>query len=261
MDERIVEVVDLGAAPMPTNDPQVAQDYIEKNIQVQAKEWITKVWVSDNTLKDDPNGTAILNKVRSAGDRFQQHINNRVFTVLNSGDGSTYGACYDSSDFFDNDHADAGASYSTSQDNEGALALSLDNFNTSWIAAQKFRDDQGEFTGYNYDLVVVPPDLWSVAMNVTGNMQAMDTANREDNPFSGLLKPPISSPQLDTTAWYLIASSEQHKPLIVAMKEQPHLQDQWFDPDQKDGGHHYFKFYARYEVFYGDWRLAYQGNT
>jgi hypothetical protein len=45
------------------------------------------------------------------------------------------------------------------------------------------------------------------------------------------------------------------------MKEQPYLQEQWFDPDQKDGGHHYFKFYARYEVFYGDWRLAYQGNT
>jgi phage major head subunit gpT-like protein len=117
--------------------------------------------------------------------------------VLNSGDSSTYSLCYDGSDFFDNDHADAGASYATSQDNENALALSLDNFNTVWIAAQKFRDDQGEFTGYNYDLLVVPPDLWSVAMNVTGNMQAMDTANREDNPFSGLLKPPISSPQLD----------------------------------------------------------------
>jgi phage major head subunit gpT-like protein len=98
-------------------------------------------------------------------------------------------------------------------------------------------------------------------MNITGNMQAMDTANREENPFSGLLKAPISSPELDTTAWYLIASSEQHKPLIVAMREQPHLQHAWFDPTQPDGGRHYFKFFARYEVFYGDWRLAYQGNT
>jgi len=260
MDARDIDLVDLGAAPMPVNDPAVAQDYIEKTIQVTSKEWITKVWISENASKDDQTGT-LERKVRSAGDRFQQHLNNRVFTVLNAGDGTTYGSAYDTQDFFDSDHVDLGASYATAQDNENALALSLDNFNTVWIAAQKFRDDQGEFTGYNYDLMVVPPDLWTLAMQVTGNMQAYDTANREDNPFSGLMKPPITSPQLDTTAWHLIASSEQHKPLIVAMKEQPHLQHTWFDPDTVDGGRHYFKFYARYEVFYGDWRLAQQGNT
>ena len=45
MDERTIDLVDLGAAPMPVNDPSVAQDYIEKTIQVSAKEWITKVWI------------------------------------------------------------------------------------------------------------------------------------------------------------------------------------------------------------------------
>jgi phage major head subunit gpT-like protein len=260
MDARSIDLVDLGAAPMPVNDAAVVQDHIEKTIQVTPKEWNISVWISDSAIKDDQTGQ-LETKVRAAGDNFQKHINKRVFQVLNAGDGTTYGSAYDGQDFFDSDHVDKGASYTTNQDNEGALALSLDNFNTSWIAARKFRDDQGEFTDYDYDLVVVPPDLWSVAMNITGNMQAMDTANREENPFSGLLKPPISSPELDTTAWFLIASSEQHKPLIVAMREQPHLQHAWFDPQQPDGGRHYFKFFARYEVFYGDWRLAYQGNT
>jgi phage major head subunit gpT-like protein len=260
MDARSIDLVDLGAAPMPVNDAAVVQDHIEKTIQVTPKEWNISVWISDSAIKDDQTGQ-LETKVRAAGDNFQKHINKRVFQVLNAGDGTTYGSAYDGQDFFDSDHVDKGASYTTNQDNEGALALSLDNFNTSWIAARKFRDDQGEFTDFDYDLVVVPPDLWSVAMNITGNMQAMDTANREDNPFSGLLKAPISSPELDTTAWYLIASSEQHKPLIVAMREQPHLQHAWFDPQQPDGGRHYFKFFARYEVFYGDWRLAYQGNT
>ena len=260
MDARNIDLVDLGAAPMPVNDAKVAQEHIEKTIEVSAKEWITTVWISDNAVKDDQTGS-LERKVRSAGDRFQQHINNRVFTVLNAGDSQTYGACYDGQDFFDSDHVDAGASYQTAQDNENTSALSLDNFNAVWISAQKFRDDQGEFTGYNYDLLVVPPDLWVTAQNITGNMQAMDTANREMNPFSGLMKAPISSPQLDSTAWYLIASSEMHKPLIVAMREQPYLQQVWFDPQQPDGGRHYFKFYARYEVFYGDWRLATQGNS
>lgn len=260
MDAKNIDLVDLGAAPMPVNDPKAIQDVIEKTIQVEAKEWITTIWLSDSAVKDDQTGT-LRSKAQSAGDRFSQHLNNRVFTVLNAGDSQTYGACYDGQDFFDSDHIDLGAHYQTAQDNENALALSLDNFNVVWTAAQKFRDDQGEFTGYNYDLMVVPPDLFVTAMNVTGNMQAYDTANREDNPFSGLLKPPITSPQLDSTAWYLIASSEQHKPLIVAMREQPHLQETWFDPMQPEGGRHYFKFYARYEIYVGDWRLATQGNT
>lgn len=98
-------------------------------------------------------------------------------------------------------------------------------------------------------------------MQIVGNPNAADTANNETNPYNGMFKPVISSPYLDTTAWYLIASSEQVKPLIVAMKKQPHLQATWFDPGQPDGGRHYFKFFARYEVSYGLWQLAQQGNT
>lgn len=260
MDARSIDLVDLGAAPMPTNDAAAAQSHIEKTIAVEAKEWTSTVWISENAVKDDQTGT-LERKVRSAGDRFQTHINKRVFQVLNAGDGQTYGAAYDGQDFFDSDHVDKGAHYTTPQDNESALTLSLDNFNTVWTAAQSVRDDQGEFTEYTYDLLVCHPSNFVIAQNVTGNVQAMDTASRESNPFSGLLKAPITTPHLDTTAWYLLASSEAHKPLILAMKEQPYLQHTWFDPTQPDGGRHYFKFYARYEVHYGDWRLAHQGNS
>lgn len=260
MDARAIDLVDLGAAPMPTNDAQVVQEFVEKTITVEPKEWSSTVYISDNAVKDDQTGSLEM-KVRSAGDVFQKHINKRVFQVLNAGDSSTYGSAYDGQDFFDSDHVDKGASYTTNQSNEGTTNLSLDSFNAAWVAAQQFRDDQGEFTEYNYDLIVCNPANFVVAQNVTGNMQAMDTANREMNPFSGLMKAPITSAHLDTNACYLVASSEAHKPLILAVKEQPHLQHAWFDPQQPDGGRHYFKFYARYEVHYGDWRLAYQIQT
>ena len=152
MDARAIDLVDLGAAPMPVNDAAVVQDYIEKTIQVQAKEWNISVWISDSAIKDDQTGQ-LETKVRSAGENFQKHINKRVFQVLNAGDGTTYGSAYDGQDFFDSDHVDLGASYTTAQDNENALALSLDNFNTVWTAAQSFRDDQGEFTEYAYDQI------------------------------------------------------------------------------------------------------------
>ena len=255
-------LVDLGAAPMPTQSKggMTAQDFIERTKAISAKEWDITVWLSGNAAKDDQTGS-LLSKVQGAGVNFQRHINKRVFQVLNSGDGQTYGACYDGQDFFDSDHADAGAAYSTSQDNEGALALSLDNYETSWAAAQLIMNDQGEYTQYAYDQLVVPPALFRKAANIVGNAQDYGTGNRAVNPFGQMLKAPIVSPYLDSTAWHLIASSESTKPLILAMKEQPHLDAAWYEPGHPDGGRHFFKFYARYEVHYGDWRLAYQGNT
>lgn len=262
MDASSQQLVDLGAAPMPTNSRSglTVQDFIEKEIEVEPEDWDITVFISQNALDDDQTGS-LERKVRSAGDNFQKHINSRVFTVLNAGDSADEGLAYDGQHFFDSDHVDEGAEYQTNQDNEAADAISLDNFNTAWVAAQQFRDDQGEFTQFIYDLLVTHPTNKVVAENIAGNIQAMDTSSREMNPYAGELKAPVFSPYLDTTAWYIVASSEEHKPLILGMRKEPHLQHAWFDPTAPDGGRYYFKFFARYKVVYGDWRLAYQGNT
>lgn len=254
-------LVDLGAAPMPTNSKSGAtiQDMIERTKTVRPVDWDITTWISYNAVKDDQTGS-LERRVRSAGDNFQKHINSRVFTVLNAGDNQTYGAAYDGQDFFDSDHVDKGAAYTTAQDNEYALGLTLDNFETVMVAAQQTRDDQGEFFEYMYDLLVVHPTNERIAAQIAANPLAYDTANRENNPYSGKVSY-ITSPYLDTTAWHLIASSEEVKPLIVAMREQPNLQSAWFEPKAPDGGRYYFKFYARYEVHFGLWQLAYQGNT
>jgi len=262
LDGAAVDLVDLGAAPMPKESKSgiTIQDMIEKTMEVKPTNWDITVWISQNAVDDDRTGD-LLRRCKMAGQNFQRHLNKRVFQVLNGGDGSTYGSCYDGSDFFDNDHVDDGAHYQTAQSNEGALALSIDNFETIWVAAQALRDDQGEYTQYNYNQPVVPPALYREMFQIVANEWAYDSANRERNPYRDMMKPPIVSPELDSTAWYLIVSDAVIKPLIVAMRKQPTLQDAWFDPKAPDGGRHYFKFFARYEVFYGDWRLAYQGNT
>lgn len=261
MGSKTVDLVDLGAAPMPVQDKGQgpAQDFIETNLQIKSTPWTLKVWISYNAVQDDQTGT-LDNRVRAAGVNFQKHLNNRVFTALNGGDTATYGLCYDGQFFFDSDHKDKGAHYQTNQSNVNDLALSLDNFNTVNIAAQKYLDDQGEFCGYSGDLLVVPPDLEYIAAQICLNPTAYDTANREANPFSGK-REYIVTPQFDSTAWTLLDSKEPIKPMLVAMREQPNLQDTWFDPDAADGGRYYFKFYARYEVFFGNWRLATMGKS
>lgn len=255
------ELVDLGAAPMPTNSKAGAtfQDFIEKRKTLTLTDWDITTWISYNAVKDDQTGS-LERRVRSAGDNFQKHINQRVFTVLNAGDSQTYGPAYDGQDFFDSDHVDKGAHNQTAQDNENTLALSLDNFETVMVAAQNTKDDQGEYFEYVYDLLVCNPYNERIAAQIATNPTAYDTANRENNPYSGRMSY-LTTPYLDTNAWYLIASNETVKPLIVAMKEQPTLQAAWFDATAPEGGRYYFKFFARYEVHYGLWQLAYQGQT
>ena len=257
-----VDLVDLGAAPMPTESigQNVLKEFIEKNIEIKPTSWDLDVPLSYNAVKDDQTNS-LLRKARGAGANFQRHINNRVFKALNAGDGTTYGLCYDGQEFFDSDHSDDGAHYQTDQDNEYDLALSNDNFDTVKIAASKVRDDQGEFASFNHNLLVIPSDLRKAANDICYNPDEAGTGNRDANPYSGSIKY-IMSPEMDSTAWVLVAESEMVKPMIVAMRQQPFLQSAWFDPDEgNEGGYYHFKWYARYEVFYGDWRLAFMGNS
>jgi len=255
------DLVDLGAAPMPTNSKTgtTMQDFVEKTKSVTPTDWDITVWISQNALSDDQTGT-LDGRVRSAGDRFQQHINNRVFTVLNAGDGQTYGSSYDGQDFFVTDHIDKGGAYQTAQDNVSALALSLDNFETVKVASNKFLDDRGEPVGYNYDTLIVAPELERIAAQICKNAEAYDTGNREANPYAGVTSY-IVSPKFDSTAWVLAAGNESAKPILIGERKAPELQSAWFDPNGPEGGMNYFKFFARYVFAYGDWRLAHMGNS
>lgn len=261
MTAKSIDLVDLGGAPMPLRNRgrNQAQDYIEKKLTVTALDWDITVWISHNAVQDDQTGE-LDRKVRSAGDNFQRHIAQQAFQALNDGDATTnFGACYDGKAFFANDHADKGAAYTTAQDNLDGNTLSLANFKTTYVKAQKTRDDQGVFTQYNYDLLVVPPDLQDVAHQICKVPGGSDNTTNA-NTYAGRLNY-IVAPQLDTTAWVLVASNESVKPILIAMRENPNLQSAWFDPTAPDGGRYYFKFYARYNHFYGDWRTAYMGNS
>ena len=261
LDAKSIELVDIGAAPMPVESKgkTEVQDFIEKALAINSKPWEITIGLSYNALKDDLTGN-LDRKARSAAENFQRHINNLAFKTLNGGDGSTYGLCYDGLNFFSNSHVDKGADYQTVQDNLYGLALTLDNFETVKVAADNFLDDRGEAMGLDYSLLVVSPTLRRTAAQICGNANAYDTANHEINPYAGITDYIVSA-KLDTTGWVLVAASENVKPLILAMREQPSLQSAWFDPKGADGGMHYFKYYARYNIFYGDWRTAIMGNS
>lgn len=260
MDAKSIDLVDLGGAPMPLQNRGrfQAQDFIEKKLTVTPLDWDITVFISHNAVKDDQTGE-LDRKVRAAGDNFQRHIAQQAFQALNDGDGTNFGLCYDGQNFYSNSHVDKGAYYTTVQDNLDSSTLSLANLPAIVSKAMLTRDDQGNFTQYNYDLLVVDPSNHVVANQITAIKGGSDDTTKA-NPYAGNMKY-IVAPQMDTGAVILVASNESTKPILIAMREAPNLQSAWFDPVAPDGGRYYFKFYARYNHFYGDWRLAFMMHS
>lgn len=255
-------LVDLGAAPMPQESLGQGRsgDMIEKALKnVEPKNWEIKIPVSYNAVKDDKTGQ-LEQKARTAGDNFQLHIGQLCFKALNDGEaGTNFGLGYDGLSFFNDAHIDKGANYAVAQDNKLATTLSLANFTAARGAAKLFRTDQGSFCDYNYDLLVCATNLETLAWQITTVRGGSDDSTK-GNPFAGNTKY-IDSTQFDTDAWVLVASQLSIKPIIFVLRESPNLQSAWFDPDGPDGGTYWFKFYARYNHVYGDWRTAIMGHT
>lgn len=251
----------LGAHPMPieARDRVVIRGLAEKYIEIENKDWEVTLAVSHNAINDDRVGH-VLPWMRSAGSRFEQHMDKLCFQALDAGDGTTYGLCYDGQYYFDVDHADAKSDYTTAQGNLGTSTLNLDNFNTIWVLAKAFKDDRGELVDMPFDLLIVPPALVTVAAQICDNREAYDTANREINPWAGKFRY-IVSPYLGSTAWILACSLLPDKPIIFQLRQGPEMVV-WDDESvAAEGGVRLFKWTARYQVGYGDWRLAYMGKT
>lgn len=252
---------DVGTVPMPVSYDDMVQvrGTHEVNLTITNKDFEITLGVSHNAINDNRIDN-IDTWARQAGRNFEKHMDKLCFLALNAGDASTYGLCYDGKNLFANDHADSGAEYTTAQDNLYGVTLSLDNFETVRVAGQLFKDDRGEYVMYDHNLLICAPALERTAKNITGNPNAYDTANREINTYAGQVRGPLVNPWLDSTSWYIVAADEIVKPIILQMRQQPTLVT-WDDEKLGEGGVRYFKFHARYNVGYGDWRTVIMGNS
>lgn len=233
----------------------------EKSLIVYNVDWEIAVGITHNAINDDRAGD-IEGWARGAAQNFERHKDYQCFKALNDGELTTnYGAGYDGLSFFNDSHKDPGAEYQTTQDNKYAVALSFDNFKTVRIAASKFLDGRGLPVGFNHNLLLVPPDLEYEAAQIVANPEVYGTTDRNKNPYAGKLQSMIvPGGWFDTTCWVLVDTSQIQKPINLQLRQEPQLVT-WDDETQGDGGIRYYKWHARYNVFYGDWRLAILGNS
>ena len=252
---------DLGAVPMPVdyNDMVQVRGTHEVNLTITNKDYEITLGITHNAINDD-RVDDLQAWALQAGRNFEKHKDKLSFLALDDGDGSTYGLCYDGQNMFSASHADSGAEYTTAQDNQYALPLSIDNFETVWVAGQGFLDGRGEPVDFDHNLIITSPTNKRLAFNIADNPDVHDTADNEKNPWSGALRPPIFSTHLDTTAWFVVAADEIIKPVILQTRQEPRLV-MWDDEKLGEGGVRFFKFHGRYNVGYGDWRTVLMGNT
>lgn len=252
---------DVGTVPMPVayDDMVQVRGTHEVNLTITNKDYEITIGISHNAINDDRVGD-IETWARQAGRNFEKHMDKLCFLALNAGDASTYGLCYDGLNLFSNSHVDSGAEYTTAQDNLFGSTLSLDAFETVRVAGQNFVDGRGEFVMYDHNLLICAPALERTAKQITGNPNAYDTANNEINTYAGQVRGPLVSPWLDSTAWFIVATDEMVKPIILQIRQEPQMST-WDDETLAEGGVRYYKFHGRYNVGYADWRTVLMGNT
>lgn len=251
---------DLGTPSMPveTIDTPNITGVHEVSLIVTNKDYDLTIKVSHNAINDARVGN-LDNWARQAGLQFIRHQDKICFEALNTGDLATSLPGYDGKRLFANDHFDENAVDVTPQDNLLALGgLTTANYKTARVAALRFLDARGEECNYNFNTLIVPPELENEAAQITDNAWAFGTANREINPYNGARR--IVTPYLDTTAWILVAGDEMVKPLIFQMRQAPQL-TVWDDENAPEGGMRYFKWSSRYAVAPAEWRTAIMGNS
>lgn len=235
-------------------------DFPERKIMLYPVDWEVLIDITHNAIDDDATGD-VKRKAESAAIRFEQHMDWVCFNALNGGDGTTWGKGYDGQNLFSASHTDPGASYQTAQNNLGTSTLSLDNLKTIKIAASKLLDNTGQPMGLQHNLLIVPTDLEWEAGQITSNPMAYDTANNEKNPYAGQMQSLVApGGYMDTTAWVLIDNSSIERPLFLVKRKVPTMS---FTDNELagDGGVRTYKWHARYNLAYGDWRLAYMGKS
>lgn len=159
----------------------------------------------------------------------------------------------DSQFLCDTDHSTTADS--TTQSNDGSLALSASAVETTRRLMTAFTDDRGNKIAVNPDMLIVPRNLEETAWEIIASKGKVDTANNNSNFHQGKYKLAVWDYLTDSNNWWMVDS--------VMMKMFLHwfdriplefAQDQSFDTLVSK-----FRAYMRYAYGWSDWRWVY-GN-
>ena len=218
---------------------------------IKNKTFESTVAIDREELEDDrygvyrPNFETMGAKAATAPDR-------TVFELLQRG---FEAKCYDGQPFFSAEHKVAGKIYS----NMSTAKLSQESFIAARTAIMSFVGDKGKSLGIVPNMLLVPPALEMTAKKI---LEA-DIVNAETNITKGLAKVEVVSELAgDPNAWYLLATNEPLKPLILQMRRRPKFAalTKDTDPNVFFKRQYLYGVDGRWNAGFGFWQMAY-GST
>ena len=219
----------------------------------------------ERRLVDDDQYGQIRRRAGSMADSFNNTIEQDAVNVFINGftdsgtnrmGASTNGA--DGVGLLSAAHPHSPANSSTTQANEGTLALTIDNLDTTRQAMRNFTDDAGQLLGINPNMLLVPPELERTATQLVSERALYEpgSAQYDVNMFSGRFQPVVWDRLTDSNAWFLIDSNLMKQHLIWQWRIRP----EFSTADDFDGLTAKFRGYMRYGIGWTDWRWVYGQN-
>ena len=217
----------------------------------------------ERELIDDSRWSAIENQTRTLGDaafRFREKAGAQIFeNAFSAATTSTldkYGIdavgpdgvalCSDA-------HPAHSGDASTTQTNEGTLALTEANVSTTRTEMMAFQDMQGELLAVMPDEIIVPPELEDDALKILKSTQEPGSANNAINPQQGRFRVIVWHYLTDSNNWFMCDSGLRAQYLA------------WYDRIALEFGRESdfdtfmakYRAYMRFSVGWVDWRFIY----
>ena len=144
----------------------------------------------------------------------------------------------------------AGVSTTVGFDNLSTGSLNAVNLATSRILMRGWRDDRGNRISASPGMVVIPPDLYAEAYEITQSQGKPDTANNNANVHQGQYQVVDWEYLDDANNWFLIDKTFQKQFNIWSQRLEPEFA-QVEDFDTLIGK---WRLYVRYSMGHVDWR-------
>lgn len=144
----------------------------------------------------------------------------------------------------------------TTDSNEGTLALSAANVSTTRSTMMDFVDMNGDLLNVMPDEILVPPELEDTALEIVRSAQDPASANNAINPQAGRFRVIVWHYLTDANAWFMIDSGRRRQSL------------RWFDriplefarEEDFDTLIGKWRAYMRFSLGWSDWRWIYGQN-
>ena len=226
------------------------------------KKWEATV-VFDYLIRKFGKNNVVAKNVAQMGQKAREHRDSLLTTLLMAGVSTN---CYDAQYFFDTDHSDVGAEYTTSQDNDKTTAAATGTQPTDLEFATSMRTAQSSLFGFKDGagdpfwpgdaprfIAMVPPAYRAVALQVANSESLTGPIG---NDLKGTFEVRVNPWITTANQYFLFNASHIQKPFILQMAEEVTIEDDLGGDNEFNTKDCSFGTFGVYNAGYGQWRCA-----